>query len=69
LDAATGTHSFFDEPDTFNANEAVFRGQAAAESHAELLEPAIVAAGEERGLTCGASVTSGFAGRSHHRGG
>src|ERR1700737_637835 len=69
LDAATGTQSFFDEPDTLDANEAVFRGQTAAKSHAKLLEPAIVAAGEQRGLTCGASVTSGLAGRGHHRGG
>src|SRR5260370_16604457 len=69
LNAATGTQSFFGEPDTFDANEAVFPGQAAAHSHAELLHPAIVAAGEERGLTRGAGVTSGFAGRNHHRGG
>ena len=69
LNAATGTQSFFGEPDTLDANEAVFRGQAAAQSYAELLEPAIVAAGEERGFTRGAGVTSGFAGRSHYRGG
>src|SRR5260370_3306587 len=68
LNAATGTQSFFGEPDTLDANEAVFRGQAAAQSHAELLEPAVVAAGEERGLAGGASVTTGFAGPTHHRG-
>src|SRR6266478_4163196 len=69
LNAAAGTQRFFDEAHAFNANEAAFRGQAAAESHAELLEPAIVAACQERGRTFGASITSGFAGRSHYRGG
>src|SRR6266478_6414724 len=64
LNAAAGTQRFFDEAHAFNANEAAFRGQAAAESHAELLEPAIVAACQERGRTFGASITSGFAGRS-----
>ena len=69
LNAASATQSFFDEPDALDAYEAVFRGQAAAQSHAEFLQPAIVAAGEERGLACGASITSGLSGRSHHRGG
>src|SRR6266851_2463228 len=52
LNAAAGTQRFFDEPHTLDADEAVFRGKAAAQSHAELLEPAIVAAGKERGLPC-----------------
>jgi len=69
LNAAPGAQRFFDEPHAFDADEAVFRGQAAAESHTELLEPSIVAAGEERGLAARASVTSRFAGRGHHRGG
>src|SRR5258708_6459613 len=69
LNAAAGTQSFFDKPDALDADEAVFRGQAAAESHAELLQPAVVAAGEERGLAGGANVTSRFAGRCHYRGG
>src|SRR5258708_39687820 len=69
LDAATGTQSFFGEPETLDANEAVCRGQAAAQSHAELLEPAVVAAGEERGVTRGAGVTVGFGGRRPSRGG
>ncbi len=69
LDAAAGTQRFFDEPDAFNADESVLCGQAAAESQAELFEPAIVAAGEERGVTRGPSVASGFSWRCHHRGG
>src|SRR5216683_2442893 len=69
LNAAAGTQRFFDEAHAFNANEAAFRGQAAAQCHAELLEPAVVAAGEERGRTFGSRVTSGFSWRSHHRGG
>src|SRR6266851_215511 len=69
LNAAAGTQRFFDEAHAFNANEAAFRGQAAAQCHAELLEPVIVAAGEERGFHCGARITSGFSWRSHYRGG
>ena len=69
LDAAARTQRFFDESGTFDADESIFRGEAAAESHAELLEPAIVAAGEERGLTDGSGAASGFSGRGHHCGG
>jgi hypothetical protein len=69
LDATAGTQRFFDEADAFYADEAAFRGQTAAESHAELLEPAIVAAGEERRLTCSASIADRFAWRGHYRGG
>ncbi len=69
LNAATGTQSFFDEAYAFDADEAVFRGQAAAQSHAELLEPAIVAAGEERRVVRGTSVARHLSRRSHHRGG
>src|SRR6266704_1020055 len=69
LNAAAGTKCLFDEPHTLDAHEAVFRGQAAAQSHAELLQPAIVAASEERRLACGVSLTSGIAGRCHYRGG
>ena len=68
LDAAAGTQSLFNKPRTFNADESVFRGEAAAQSHAELLEPAIIAASEQRGIPSGASVTSGFSWRGHHRG-
>jgi hypothetical protein len=68
LNAAPGAQRFFNEPDAFDAYEATFRGQSAAESHAKLLEPAIVAAGEDRGLSSEPSVTSGFARRGHHRG-
>jgi hypothetical protein len=45
LDAATGAKRFFDEADSFDADGAGFRRQAAAESHAELFEPAVVSAG------------------------
>jgi hypothetical protein len=69
FDAATRAQSFFDEPDTLDAYESVLRGQAAAQGHAELLEPAIIAAGEERRVVRGTSVTGGFAGRCHPRGG
>jgi hypothetical protein len=69
FDAATGAQSFFDEPDTLDAYESVLCGQATAQSHAELLEPAIIATGEERRAIRGTSVTSGFAGRCHPRGG
>ena len=47
LDGTAGAQRFFDEADAFDPDEAAFRGQAAAERHAKLLEPAIVAAGEE----------------------
>ncbi len=69
LDAAAGTQRFFDEPCAFDAHESIFRGEAASECHAKLFEPAIVAAGEERGLIARAGVARSFAGRSHHRGG
>ena len=69
LNAASGTQGLFHEADTLDADESVFRGKAASESHAEILEPAIVAACEERGLADGASATSGLAGRCHYRGG
>ena len=68
LNAAAGTKRFFDKPHTLDAYESAFRGQAAAQSHAELLEPAIVAAGEERRVIRGTSAAGGFAGRCHHCG-
>ena len=49
FDGATGAQSFFDQANTLDANGARFRGQTAAERHAELFEPAIVAAGEDAG--------------------
>ena len=58
LNAARGAQRFFDEPDAFDTDEPIFRGQSTTESHAKLLEPAIVAAGEECRLTCWASATS-----------
>jgi hypothetical protein len=69
LHAAPRTECFFDEPHALDANEAVFRGQTAAQSHAELLQPAIVAAGEKRRFACRARVASGFAESSHPRAG
>jgi hypothetical protein len=65
LDGATGAQSFFNESDAFDPDEPVFRWQAAAESEAKLLEPAIVAAGEDRGTVGRLGVASGFAGRGH----
>lgn len=64
LDGTAGAQRFFDEADAFDPDEAAFRGQAAAERHAKLLEPAIVAAGEERRLPSGTNVTHGSAGPS-----
>jgi len=49
FDAARGAESFFDEAGTFDTDGAVIGGKTAAESDAELLEPAIIAAGEEVG--------------------
>lgn len=49
FDGAAGAQGFFDQADTFDADGAGFRGQAAAERHAELFEPAILAAGKDSG--------------------
>jgi len=67
LHAAAGTERFLDEPHPFDADEAALSGQATAQGDAELLEPAIVAAGQKRSLDSCASGTSGFACRCHHR--
>src|SRR5882672_10451264 len=66
LDGATRKQRFFDEAGSFDADESIFRGEAAAERHAELFEPAIVAAADERGLIARAGATSGFSRRCHH---
>lgn len=65
LDGAAGTKGFFDKAHALDADEFTFRGEAAAESQAELLEPAIVAASEEGGIVGRLGVASGFAGRGH----
>ena len=66
LDGAAGTQRFFDEARAFDANEAVFRGQTAAQRHAKFLEPTIVAAGEYLGIACRLGVVArGFARCSH----
>ena len=65
LNAATRTERFFDKPHALDANEAVFRRQAAAQSYAKLLEPAIVAASEKRGLACCSNIACGLAGSCH----
>jgi hypothetical protein len=69
LTAATGTQSFFNESDALDADESAFSRQAAAQSHAKLLEPAIVATGEERRVIPGTSVARKLSRCSHHRGG
>jgi hypothetical protein len=61
FNAASGTESFFDEAGAFDADGTVFGGEASTESDAELLEPAIVAAGEEIG------GGGGFGGGGHGR--
>src|SRR5690242_503474 len=68
LNAAVGTQGLFDEPHALDADKSILRGQPAAESHAELLQPAIVAASEERRLANRARVSCDFAWRSHYRG-
>jgi len=62
FDAAGGAESFFNEARAFDADGAVFGGKAAAEGDAELLEPAVIPAGEEVGGDGG-----GFGRRSHCR--
>src|SRR5712692_10155521 len=69
LNAAPGAQRFFDEPDALDAHEAILRGQSAAQSHTEFLEPAIVATGEERRVIGAASVAGELSWRSHHPGG
>jgi hypothetical protein len=68
LDAAAGTQRFFDQASAFDADEPILRREPAAKSHTELLEPAIVAAGEQRGIASRASAASGFSGSCHHCG-
>src|SRR5260370_2360141 len=68
LDAASRAQGLFDEADAFDADAAGFSGQAAAKGHAKGLEPAIVAAGENRGRARWASQTGVFAGSSHPKG-
>jgi len=65
MDGASGEQSFLDEAGALDADEATLRGQAAVKSHAELFEPAIVAAGEERRFARRLGTASGFAGCSH----
>lgn len=48
-DRACGAEGFFDEARAFDADGAGFGGKSAAESHAELLEPFVVARGDEGG--------------------
>jgi len=61
FDAAGGAEGLFDEAGAFDADGAVFRGKAAAEGDAKLLEPAVFAAGEEVG------GIGGFGRRGHWR--
>jgi hypothetical protein len=68
MDVASGAQRFFDEPGAFDADESILRGEPTAKSHTELLEPAIITAGEHRGMTSSSRVTSGFSGCCHHRG-
>src|SRR5205807_488660 len=69
LNSASGAQRLLDETRALDADESAFSGQPAAQSHTELLEPAIVAAREARRVIRGASVASGFPGGCHHRGG
>ena len=62
FDLAAGFEGFCDETETFDAYAAGVGWEAAAEGDAELLEPAIVAAGEE-------GVWRGFGGAGHWRAG
>ena len=66
LDGAAGAQSFFDKPHSFDSDRAGFRRQTATQCDAELLEPSIIAAGEESGRSVSRSVASGFASGSHY---
>jgi hypothetical protein len=65
FDGAAGAQGLFDESDTFDADGSGFRGQTAAERHAELFEPAILPAGKDSGRGGGGGVAGGFARRGH----
>src|SRR4029077_3437589 len=65
---ATRTERLFNQPHAFNANEAIFRRQSTTKGHTKLLQPAIVAAGEECPFIRSASTASDFARRCHPRG-
>lgn len=69
VNLAAGAKGFLNQADTFDADEAPFGGQTAAKSHAELLQPAIVAAAEERRVIRGTSGARDLSRGSHHRGG
>src|SRR5208282_5509084 len=60
LNAAPRTQRLFDEPNTLNAHESIFRGQSSSQSHAKLLQPPIVAAAEDRGPAHCACAPCGF---------
>ena len=65
FDAAGGAQGFFDEAGAFDANGTVFGGKAAAEGHAELLEPAVFATAEEVGRVCRTRAAGGFGSSGH----
>ena len=65
LNRAARTQRFFDKAGSLDTNEAVFRGQTTAQSQAELLEPAVVAAGEKRRIVRWSRIASGFSGSGH----
>ena len=66
LNGAAGPQSFFDQAGAFDADEAGFGGQAAAKRHAELFQPAVVAARKEPRNPGGFGAAGGFSGCSHH---
>src|SRR5437660_2648521 len=66
LNPAAGTQRFFHQTHTLDADKAIFRWQAAAESYAEFFQPAIVPAGQQRGFTCSACISGGFSCCSHY---
>src|SRR6202022_5111597 len=68
LDGTGGTQRLFDEPHTFDADEARFSGQAAAQREAKFLQPAIIAAGNRGGSAGGARRASYFARHGHLNG-
>jgi len=65
LNAAAGAQPFCDDTDAFDSDEPALRSQAAAERHAELLKPAIIAAGKHSGFAGGTKIARGFTRRSH----
>ncbi len=66
LDGACGAQGFFHEAHTFDAHEAGFRGQSAAQGKTKFFQPAVVATGDRgAGGRIRTRTASGFAWGGH----